>query len=126
MKLPFQYQSTILDSDENEKDCEKNKRLKTMEQDFGHDTLQFLWAVNNLGLVDFLTFSIGPSNKEDVHICMEVLLEDNDGEKLSPKATGPFRISKVHTNGTVTLQIKPRTFQRINIRRIRPYYRRGD
>ena len=55
---------------------------------------------------------------------MEILLENNEGEKMSAKAIGPFRIEKVHTNGTVTIKLKPRTFQRINIRRIKPYYRR--
>ena len=37
---------------------------------------------------------------------MEIMLENSDGEKLSAKATGPFRIEKVHTNGTVTIKLK--------------------
>ena len=57
---------------------------------------------------------------------MEILLEDKGNEKLSAKATGPYSIDKVHTNGTVTIKLKPRTFQRVNIRRIKPYYRRQE
>lgn len=57
---------------------------------------------------------------------MEVLIEDSEGPKLSAKAKGPYRIEKVHTNGTVTIKLKPRTFQRINIRRIKPYYRHNN
>lgn len=55
---------------------------------------------------------------------MEVLVQDNDGEKLSAKAKGPYTITKVHTNGTVTIRLKPNVYQRLNIRRIKPYHRR--
>ena len=52
---------------------------------------------------------------------MNILLEDRSGPKLRPKYSGPFRIDKVHTNGTVTIKIRERVF---NIRRIKPYYQR--
>ena len=55
---------------------------------------------------------------------MKILLEDKSGPKLRPKYPGPFQIDKVHTNGTVTNKIKERVFQRVNIRRIKPYYSR--
>ena len=55
---------------------------------------------------------------------MEVLVEEPARNKISPKVRGPYKISKVHTNGTVTLEIKNNIFQRLNIRRIKPYYRR--
>lgn len=55
---------------------------------------------------------------------MEVLVEDKDNRyKLNPKATGPFIITKVHTNGTVTIKKSAHDFQQINIRRMKPYYR---
>jgi len=54
---------------------------------------------------------------------MEVMLADPTGVKLSAKCKGPFKISKVHSNGTVTICLKPNVFQRINIRRIKPYFR---
>ena len=55
---------------------------------------------------------------------IDILLEDKSGPKLRPKYSGPFRIEKIHTNGTVTIKIKNRVFQRVNIRRIKPYYSR--
>ena len=53
---------------------------------------------------------------------MNILLEETSGPKLQPMYQGPFLITRVHTNGTVTIQRKPRVFQRVNIRRIKPYY----
>ena len=55
---------------------------------------------------------------------MKILLEDKSGPKFRPKYRGPFQIDKVHTNGTVTIKIKEKVFQRVNIRRIKPYYSR--
>lgn len=57
---------------------------------------------------------------------MEIMLEEPTRYKLNPKATGPYTITAVHTNGTVTIRKKPRMFQRVNIRRIKPYYRRQN
>lgn len=43
-------------------------------------------------------------------------------DKLQPRvAAGPFPITIVHSNGTVTIQRSPLVSDRINIRRIRPY-----
>jgi len=42
--------------------------------------------------------------------------------KLDPFYEGPYVLHSVHTNGTVTLQITPVIQERINIRRIRPFY----
>ena len=43
--------------------------------------------------------------------------------KLKPKnAKEPYKITRVHTNGTVTIQISPNVTKRINIRRIRTVY----
>ena len=43
--------------------------------------------------------------------------------KLSSPRTGPYRVVKVHSNGTVTLE-KGHVQQRVNIRRILPYHRK--
>jgi transposase InsO family protein len=43
--------------------------------------------------------------------------------KLTSPRTGPYRVVRVHSNGTVTLQ-KGHVQQRVNIRRILPYNRR--
>ena len=42
-------------------------------------------------------------------------------DKLEPCALGPFRIERVHANGTVTIRRTPHVIERINIRRLRPY-----
>ncbi|KAG7352383.1 hypothetical protein IV203_008431 [Nitzschia inconspicua] len=33
----------------------------------------------------------------------------------------PYHITTVHTNGTVTIELKPHIYERINIHRIKPY-----
>ena len=53
----------------------------------------------------------------------EVLILAYKPDKLAPHAIGPFRITAVHTNGTVTIQRNAAVTERINIRRIRPYRR---
>ena len=42
---------------------------------------------------------------------------------MQERAIGPFRVTQVHVNGTVTIQRLENVFDRINVRRIRPYYR---
>jgi hypothetical protein len=42
-------------------------------------------------------------------------------DKLAPRATGPFRIHSVHTNGTLTIQKTPKTRERISIRNVKPF-----
>jgi transposase InsO family protein len=41
--------------------------------------------------------------------------------KMEPTYKGPFPIVQVHTNGTVSVQLKPNLVDRYNIRRITPY-----
>ncbi|CAB9529899.1 unknown protein [Seminavis robusta] len=41
-------------------------------------------------------------------------------DKLKPTASGPYRVSRVHTNGNVTIQLSPHQFERLNIRRVFP------
>jgi len=45
--------------------------------------------------------------------------------KLQAPRTGPYRVVHVHNNGTVTIQ-KGHVQQRVNIRRINPYWTRDD
>eukprot|EP00977_Amphora_coffeiformis_P021539 scaffold9447_cov94-Amphora_coffeaeformis.AAC.1 len=42
--------------------------------------------------------------------------------KLQPPSTGPFTITAIHTNGTVVIRRRPQVYERINIRRIKPYH----
>jgi hypothetical protein len=53
----------------------------------------------------------------------EVLKLAYEPGKLEPRATGPFRIAAIHTNGTVTLQLTPHTTERISLRNIKPFRR---
>ena len=43
--------------------------------------------------------------------------------KLDVRFEGPFQITQVHVNGTVTIRRRPGILERVNIRRIRPYRR---
>ena len=45
----------------------------------------------------------------------------DSASKLKPTYKGPFSIARVHTNGTVTVQLQPHVQDRYNIRLIRPY-----
>ena len=44
-------------------------------------------------------------------------------DKLEPRATGPYRIARVHHNGTLSIELSPGVIERINIRRVKPYHR---
>ena len=54
----------------------------------------------------------------------EVLIKVNNPTKMGARATGPFTITQVHVNGTVTIQRRPNVTERISIRRVVPYKRR--
>jgi transposase InsO family protein len=42
--------------------------------------------------------------------------------KLDVRATGPFKIERVHANGTLTIRTGKHYTERINIRRVKPYH----
>jgi hypothetical protein len=44
-------------------------------------------------------------------------------DKLQPRATGPYRVQRVHANGTLTIRLSPTTIERISLRRVKPYRR---
>jgi transposase InsO family protein len=44
-------------------------------------------------------------------------------DKLEPRAVGPYSITRVHTNGTLSIEVSPGVVERINIRRVKPYRR---
>ena len=46
-------------------------------------------------------------------------------DKLLPSVEGPYEIVRVHTNGTVTIQLSDRVQERINIRRVKPRFPRN-
>ena len=45
-----------------------------------------------------------------------------DPKKLGRLTAGPFPIERVHCNGTVTIRRSPNVVDRVNIRRIRPFF----
>jgi hypothetical protein len=53
----------------------------------------------------------------------EVLKLVYEPDKLAPRATGPYRIHSVHTNGTVTLQMTPYVRERLSLRNVKPFVR---
>ena len=66
------------------------------------------------------------SNKKrinyDYWVGQKILKYNNSiAGKLGSKTTGPFEISHIHTNGTVTITLCPRISERINVRRTIPY-----
>ena len=59
----------------------------------------------------------------DYQIGDEVLVLTYKPDKLDARAVGPFRIERVHVNGTVTIRRSAHITERINIRRVKPYRR---
>ena len=51
----------------------------------------------------------------------QVLIREDKPDKLDARFTGPYRIDRVHTNGSVTIEVRLHVFKRMNIRRIKPY-----
>ena len=54
-------------------------------------------------------------------IGQQVLVAVPDPKKLGDRFVGPFHITQVHVNGTITIQRNPHVTERINIRRVRPF-----
>jgi hypothetical protein len=59
----------------------------------------------------------------DYAINQEVLVKVPDPRKLDDKAEGPYIITQVHANGTITIRRNAHVTERINIRRVIPYRR---
>ena len=51
-----------------------------------------------------------------------VLELDKDPTTLGSRTRGPFQILQTHTNGTITIRRSPMVTERINIRRVRPFF----
>ena len=41
--------------------------------------------------------------------------------KLEPRAIGPYAITRVHANGTLTIQLSQHVTERISLRKVKPY-----
>jgi transposase InsO family protein len=60
----------------------------------------------------------------DYEVGDEVLIFTQNPASLEERSTGPHVVEQVHSNGTLTIQRSPNVFDRLNIRRLRPYVRR--
>ena len=52
----------------------------------------------------------------------QVLLKETDPRKLDRRSKGPYLIDRVHTNGTLTIRLSPILTERVNIRRVKPFF----
>jgi hypothetical protein len=59
----------------------------------------------------------------DYAINQEVLIKVPKPQKLDDRAEGPYTITQVHVNGTITLRRSEHVMERINICRVIPYRR---
>jgi hypothetical protein len=114
--------------------CTYNSTLKTTPGGlaFGRDMILHIPLVTDLQqlqkrrqeLIDQRLLSANTKRfSYDYAIGDEVLKLIYQPDKLEARATGPFPITRVHTNGTVTIETSPGVVERINIRRIKPYRR---
>ena len=51
----------------------------------------------------------------------KVLKKRHKPDKLGRRKEGPYKVTQVHTNGNVTIELRPGVTERINIRRVEPY-----
>ena len=51
----------------------------------------------------------------------KILKKVIDPTKLGYRHTGPYLIQQVHSNGTLTIKLRESVYERINIRRVKPY-----
>ena len=56
----------------------------------------------------------------------EVLKLAYKPDKLQPRATGPYTIEAVYTNGTLTIRKDAHTVERLSIQQVKPYHRQVD
>ena len=61
----------------------------------------------------------------DYQVGEQVLLKVYDPATLQERAEGPYQIAQVHVNGTLTIDRGNQVFDRINIRRLKPYRARA-
>ena len=50
-----------------------------------------------------------------------MLKKQHKPSKLGLHKKGPYKVTQVHTNGSVTIKLRPGVTERINIRRLEPY-----
>jgi transposase InsO family protein len=57
----------------------------------------------------------------DYRIGEQVYVKAINPSKLAPRSHGPYPITRVHANGTITIQRTPHVQERVNLRRVYPH-----
>lgn len=83
------------------------------------------WHLITTNREQFVNESLRRSNAKrrryDYTPGMRVLKKLHKPTKLGNRTSGPYNITQVHVNGTVTILLRPGVTERINIRRVIPY-----
>ena len=53
----------------------------------------------------------------------DILIKSDDPRKMDSRGHGPYRIERVYTNGTADIRRRPTFVERLNIRRLIPYFK---
>ena len=64
--------------------------------------------------------------RHDYIVGQKVLKLLIDPTKLGERTMGPYKIDRVHVNGTLTIELRPGVLERISIRRIMPFRENDD
>jgi hypothetical protein len=99
---------------------------------FHHDMVMNIPLMSDLMLIQrirqqLIDHQLIESNRKqfsyDYQPNQEVLKLEYKPDKLAPCVTGPYQITSVHTNGTITIQLTAHTRQRISIRNVKLFVR---
>ncbi len=98
---------------------------------FGHDMVMNIPLITDLELLrqkrqQLVNQRLIEANRKrfsyDYNVGDEVLKLIHKPDKLEERAIGPFPITCVHANGTVTIRLSPTVVERLSLRRIKPYH----
>ena len=114
--------------------CTYNSTLKTTPGGlaFGRDMILNIPLVTDLQLlqqrrqrlIDQRLIAVNTKRYSyDYNVGDEVLKLKFQPDKLEPRAEGPFRVERVHANGTLSIRLQPGFIERISLRRLKPYLR---
>ncbi|CAB9504001.1 Retrotransposon protein [Seminavis robusta] len=72
-----------------------------------------------------INYNLMNENKRRIHfdyqVNDQVLRLVPQPNKLDNRAEGPYTITRVHTNGSITIRLSPHIEERVNIRGVKPY-----
>jgi hypothetical protein len=97
---------------------------------FGRDMLIDIPVLADLQLLKDQRQQVIDKNLERAN-CKQVSIDYNVGErvlkfiykpdKMEPRAIGPYPITQVHANGTLTIRLSPVVTQQLSLRKVKPY-----